>query len=491
MEVGASLVGFIGFGLTSIKTIHSFVTSIRDGPQRLQDLARALESLRAAYERTRALHDLPGILEPSPSLLKQLKQCNEDVDRFSKALVKMQMQPGDRLYSTLRKRFKLPLCEDEIKDMLGILSGHVNSFTLEISILDVRISQRNSSEISQVIAMNKHRSNLMQQHHTSLQEIRENVIRSESKIEHVQHVVDALAHKVESLPSVSTQQSALVLDMFAQLEGKFNELLFRERKMLINAPRPVNLFDIASTREDNADSLNEKVANSIRRLSALLEEKNRVTESDEAQDIIDDIETLLEQMDTAIQHIGPEGLLGRKTDFLGVEKKHRKETKRALGVLRCSPKLTINPQDWGQHRPLGGRATKSESTLARYQSRLGDWLVLTRRQWRICEAKTGDEERQEYTATIAFKPAAQGGLHHIKVSIQQLQQANGFYTFTPIVSVGRIRPSDSRVFQCVKLGLFDEFLRLLAAGEASLQDRDEVGAPLLHVSSSHTLDGVK
>ncbi|OHW94693.1 hypothetical protein CSPAE12_06632 [Colletotrichum incanum] len=137
MEVGASLVAFIGFGLTSIKTFHKFVSTIKGGPQKLQDLARALDSLRAAYERTQALQDLPGILESSPSLIEQLKRCNDDVERFSKTLVKLQIQPGDRLYDILRKAFKLSLCEDKIGDMLGIFSGYVTSFTLEIGLLDM------------------------------------------------------------------------------------------------------------------------------------------------------------------------------------------------------------------------------------------------------------------------------------------------------------------------------------------------------------------
>ncbi|KAK1970949.1 hypothetical protein LY78DRAFT_568982 [Colletotrichum sublineola] len=349
MEVGASLVAFIGFGLTSIKNFHNFVTSIRDGPQKLQDLARALDSLRAAYERTQALQDLPGILESSPSLLKQLKQCNEDVDRFSEALVQMQIQAGDRLYSTLRKKFKLPLCEDEIRGMLGIFSGHVNSFTLEISILDIRISQSNSSGISQVITRNEHQSNMIKQHHKSLQEVKEDVIRSNTKIEQVQNVVDALALKVEGLPAVSTQQSALILDKFAKLEEKFNESALRERTILDNTPRLVSTFDIAPAQKHNAESGNDRVANSIHRLSTLLDEKkNRVAESDEAQDIIDGLETLVQQMDTAIEHMEWEELSSRRTDFCSVEQEHRKDMKRALRVLRCSPKLTLNPQGWSK-----------------------------------------------------------------------------------------------------------------------------------------------
>ncbi|CCF33837.1 hypothetical protein CH063_01037 [Colletotrichum higginsianum] len=339
MEVGASLLAFIGFGLTSIKTFHKFVTSIKDGPQRLHDLARALDSLRAAYERTQALQELPGILESSPSLLDQLRRCNDDVDRFSKTLVKMQIQPGERLYSTLRKKFKLPLCEDEIRDMLGIFSGHVNSFTLEISVLDIRIAHRNSSGILQVITGTEHQSNMMKQQHTSLEEIKEDVFRSSSQIEHVQTVVNALALKVESLPAVSTQYSTSILNMLAKLEGRVNELSLQEQKMFDNTSRSVSAFDIAPGYGRNIESGNARVVGSIHRLSALLENKNQIAEFEEAEGVIDDLETLLQQMDTAIQHMGPGEPTSHRTGFQSVEKEHRKEMKRALRVLKGSPKL--------------------------------------------------------------------------------------------------------------------------------------------------------
>ncbi|WQF78571.1 Putative fungal domain of STAND protein [Colletotrichum destructivum] len=480
MEVGASLVAFIGFGLTSIKTFHKFVTSIKDGPQRLQDLARALDSLRAAYERTQALQELPGILESSPSLLEQLRRCNDDVDRFSKTLVKMQIQPGERLYSTLRKKFKLPLCEDEIRDMLSIFSGHVSSFTLEISVLDIRIAHSNSSGISQVITGTEHQSNMMKQQHTSLKEIKEDVFRSSSQIEHVQTVVNALALKVENLPAVSTQHSTSILDMLVNLEGKVNELSLREQQMFDDTLRSVSAFDIAPCSGRNMESSNARVVGSIHRLSALLDKKNRDAKSDETQDIIDDLETLLQQMDMVFQHVEPGELMSHRKGFRGVEKDHCMDMKQAIKVLKGSLKLKLNPQTWSQRGPLSGKITKRKDNIALYQSQLGDWLVSTRRQWRSCGTQAEDKEHQKYSATISFKPTAQGGSHHIKVSIQQLQQANGFYAFTPVVSIGRIRPSNSRVFQCIKLGLFDEFFRLIATGEASLQDRDEKGAPLLH-----------
>lgn len=190
---------------------------------------------------------------------------------------------------------------------------------------------------------------MMKQQHTSLEEIKEDVFRSSSQIEHVQTVVNALALKVESLPAVSTQHSTSILNMLAKLEGRVNELSLQEQKMFDNTSRYVSAFDIAPGYGRNIESGNAKVVGSIHRLSALLENKNQIAEFEEAEGVIDDLETLLQQMDTAIQHMGPWEPTSHRTGFQSsVEKEHRKEMKRALRVLKGSPKLKVNPQAWSK-----------------------------------------------------------------------------------------------------------------------------------------------
>ncbi|TKW48966.1 hypothetical protein CTA1_5111 [Colletotrichum tanaceti] len=149
---------------------------------------------------------------------------------------------------------------------------------------------------------------MMKQQQTSLKEIKEDVHRSNSQIEHVQNVVNALTLKFESLPAVSNQHSTSILNMLAKLESKVSELSLREQKISDDTSRHGSAFDIAPAHERNIESGNARVVGSIRRLSALLDEKSRVAEFDEAGGIIDDLETLLQQTDTVIQQMEPGGL---------------------------------------------------------------------------------------------------------------------------------------------------------------------------------------
>ncbi|KAL0942351.1 uncharacterized protein CTRU02_200237 [Colletotrichum truncatum] len=135
MEVGASLVAFIGFGLASIKTSCQFVSSIKDGPEKLRDLGRVLASLRAAYEHTSSLGGSHGSTCSSQSLVHLIRQCNEDVSRFETKIGRLSIQPRDRMHGILWKRLKVAINEKDVAHMLSVMSGYLNALTLEISVI--------------------------------------------------------------------------------------------------------------------------------------------------------------------------------------------------------------------------------------------------------------------------------------------------------------------------------------------------------------------
>lgn len=74
-----------------------------------------------------------------------------------------------------------------------------------------------------------------------------------------------------------------------------------------------------------------------------------------------------------------------------------------------------------------------------------------------------------------------GRLLKASVSKATSPQWRGFFTFTPTISVSRIVPSNSAVFGHIRMGCLDGLIRLFDGGLASMWDRDELGASLLHV----------
>lgn len=137
VEAGATIVGLVGFGLTSLKTIYQFVSNMKDGPEKVRDLANDLKTLQAAYERIEALDDLPGIFASSPSLTNLLKDCNESIAKLERKIGKLQVQRNDRFHGVVWKRLKMAFNDDEIAHTLGVLSGYVAKFTLEINVVNL------------------------------------------------------------------------------------------------------------------------------------------------------------------------------------------------------------------------------------------------------------------------------------------------------------------------------------------------------------------
>ncbi|KAF4475364.1 Palmitoyltransferase AKR1 [Colletotrichum fructicola Nara gc5] len=168
VEAGATIVGLVGYGLTSLKTFYQFISNVKDGPEKVQDLANNLKSLQAAYERIQALGDLPGIFASSPSLTDLLKDCNENIERLQEKIGKLQVQPSDKFPGVVWKRLKMALNDDEIAQDLSILSSYVNKFTLEISVIELRLVHQNAGHMSQLVAGGERQMTMAKQQHTML-----------------------------------------------------------------------------------------------------------------------------------------------------------------------------------------------------------------------------------------------------------------------------------------------------------------------------------
>ena len=98
-----------------------------------------------------------------------------------------------------------------------------------------------------------------------------------------------------------------------------------------------------------------------------------------------------------------------------------------------------------------------------------------------------DEEKEEFSGTITFLPLAKSGrTRMLQVSMRQDELMDVFLSTIPSLSVNRIIPSDSLVFNVVEEGRLMELRQLLGNGTASLRDHDEDGRSLLFVKPLRT-----
>jgi hypothetical protein len=91
----------------------------------------------------------------------------------------------------------------------------------------------------------------------------------------------------------------------------------------------------------------------------------------------------------------------------------------------------------------------------------------------------------EFAATVNFLPASSFLTTKISACFRQSITRDGIHTLHPTISAHMMVPSDSEVFNCIKEGDFDSFLKLLRNGKASQRNCDQCGRSLLNVRVGH------
>ena len=139
--------------------------------------------------------------------------------------------------------------------------------------------------------------------------------------------------------------------------------------------------------------------------------------------------------------------------------------------------------------PTTCQMTKHEYTKALIKSSNGILTVSKNKRMRVqndqSERKISNTVSywETYTAVRLLLRGCDLPAMLLKASIREATspQSTGHFTLTPTISVSRIVPTKSEVFQCALMGRLDGLIQLLHEGKASLHDRDERGASILHV----------
>jgi hypothetical protein len=89
---------------------------------------------------------------------------------------------------------------------------------------------------------------------------------------------------------------------------------------------------------------------------------------------------------------------------------------------------------------------------------------------------------QEFLGTLCFFPTSPMSSFMVIASVYQSEVRGGTFSDIPRLSVSRLLPTCSTVFQLARDGQVEELQSLILQKKASLSDRDINGHSLLHVS---------
>ncbi|KAH8738057.1 hypothetical protein BGZ61DRAFT_583072 [Ilyonectria robusta] len=430
LRAGASVVDFLKVALTSAKTIHDVLSAIKDGPEGVERLTNEVAQLQHILER---LSQIPfGNATDVAEMADLARKCANDVAVFESRLQRLQLSGADCRRARFRRRIQITFSDKDLEQMRDVIRAHV--------------------------LMLNFRLNLVQTTQLSL----------------------------------STTQSSEILGLLQQLKGDV-AALHQSRASGNDQPaapahsHAMEVDDEASVPPSTDDTALDE---SISRLTKLVAEKECTVDSEDAEQLIQDLETLLASAQRNEIESSHEVTPDHPTSDHSEGEAVWKELKLVNNLISSAPSLTIN-----RNAQLGvisnvPQGTIIEQTRKRKEIDLSNGVLsistVKRRRRYLGNRNNNDDNKgsKDFVAKLVFKPNNAHAM--IAVSVNQGQVLfDSFISMAPRVSAINILPKDSLVFQLAAGGKVQDLMALVAEGKASLRDHDTEGWSLLHHAIRH------
>ncbi|KPM42617.1 hypothetical protein AK830_g3921 [Neonectria ditissima] len=429
LSVGASVVTFLGLALASAKTIHDVLLAIKDGPKSVQRLSDDVAQLQGILDRLSQLAF--GSETDMTELASLAKRCADDVGVFEARLRHLNLFSADGRSGRLWRRIKTSLSDKDLEQMRDIIKGHILLPNFRLNLVQTTQLSLSTSQSSEILSL--------------LQQLKGDV---------------AALHQ----PKPSEPQSKETL--------MSSDMMVDEDEAL-KQPQPV----------DTA------LEQSITRLIHSVAEKECTVDSEDAEQLIQDLETLLvsAQKTEPLPNLETSPPKGPRRNRDEMEENVWRELKLSTNLILSAPSIAIN-----QRARLGFINTIPQGTIIKQDRKrkaidLGNGvLTVSTVKRRRMPSRGGhqhgrDKSKKDFVATLMFKPKNSRSM--IAVSVNQGQVlCDSFTSMSPRISVINIVPKDSLIFDLAFEGEVEELMSFVAEGKGSLHDHDTDGQSLLHVS---------
>ncbi|OIW24632.1 ankyrin [Coniochaeta ligniaria NRRL 30616] len=425
LSAGASVIAFVGLALSSVKAIHDILSAVKDGPQTVKRLADEVKQLGDILVRLPQLQINTINSADLAELTSLSSQCNLDLSSFSAKLRRLSHSEGDRRVGGIWKRLKTAITEKDLDHMRDSIRHYTSVLNFRVALLTVAQSATQSAEMLDILRQ----------------------LRTEVRGQYMSTVPDPTAsmHTVEEVE------------------------------------------EVVSDATQESDPHETKLQESIDRLIALVQEKECTVESEDAEQLIADLQTLLDSAQANEQSPIPAQSAAEVQGVSTVDREHNvyKELKLASSLIFSATSISVNStgaRDTMNHMP-DGAILQQQRKRKTIDIGSGSLVVETNRRRHINEgreASTGGGGR-DFIAKILFQPNS--GQSLLSISVRQGQILSGSVLSIPRVLLSNIIPTGSMVFTIAAKGQVEELMSLIADGKASLQDRDPSGVSLLHCAA--------
>lgn len=430
LSTGASVLAFVGLALSSAKAIYEVLSAVKDGPQNVKSVADAAKQLGDILDRIAQLQ-VETIDDADMAKLAALSSHYEaDLAEFTSRLKRLHLSQDERRVGRLWKRLKAAITEKELAYMRERIRDHIGVVNTWLTVLT-------TARISQI--------------------------------------------------SLSVTQSSQILDLLLKLQAEFHGSL--PSKDSKQPPSDASPQPARSSIAQASDGVDAKLEEVIDRLVLAVKDKKCTVDSDDAEELMADLQTLLDSArEKELQPI-PSGTAadmeritssGTPTDVL-------KELKLASSLIFSAPSISLNLTGRASpaHPPAEDFTLQQDRKSKVIDIGRGTLTVTTNNRRRVYN-RVNDSSHpasrggKDFTAQILFRSSKSNTLLFISVTQRQLLQ--GSFSGIPRALHGNIIPEDSYVFEMARNGCVADLMSLLAQRKASLRDRGPGGWSLLHVS---------
>ncbi|KAF4459111.1 hypothetical protein FALBO_14132 [Fusarium albosuccineum] len=428
VSAGASVVTFITLAFSASKTIHNVLSSIKDGPRVIRDLGDEISQLQSILGRISQISFDPVDVNDVTELGGLGRKCADDMTSFESKLKHVNVSEADGRSGRLWRKLKHCLTEKGLEQMRQVIRGHVQLLTIRLTLMQTQQLSLSATQSTEIL-------NLLQQ---------------------LKHDVTTL-HK----NSVSAENS----DMSPTGSGS--------RVVELNS-------------SETMPSTDSTLTESITRLVKLVDEKTCVVESDNAEQLLDDLEHLLKsiQRAEAAKDSAEKAVYSSQVDHSKSED-FSKELRLVTSLVLSAPSININ-----QTGPLRFLTDIPEGTIIHQQRKrktieIADGVITWTSSKRRRKSPTlGDIEDitrvREFWSKIVFKPRNTN--HMLMLSVNQGKVLfDSFASMLPRITVSNILPAESLVFKLAAGGRIQDLIRLVSEDRGSLNDHDTNGWSLLHI----------
>ncbi|KAF4446201.1 hypothetical protein F53441_10177 [Fusarium austroafricanum] len=399
---GASIATFLTIAFSVTKSIHETLCAIKDGPQLIAFLRDEVAQLQGVLQRLSRV-SLVSVDASDISELEGLaKKCQDDLVGFASKLQSLDASSADGRKERFWRKVKQSLAEKDLDQIRHVVRGHVQILTVRLNLIQIQQGSFTATQSTQIFGL--------------LQQLRQDVAALQ---------ISATSRQVSADESTFTQP-------------------------MIKEPNE------KETEHPPGTSLDE----SINRLMLLLEKKPCVVESDDSQELIEDLECLLQSIQRDARLLDSKIIYQPESDDVS------KEMKLITSLVLSAPSMRINKH--GPARPFtdtrhGFRVSqeKKRKTINGHDGIVT--INVTKRRRKLISCGENDQDNGELTREFLTKLTYESKSKKKMLSLWVNQNHQLLF--------------DSFMTQ---EGSVEELLKFIAGGRASLHDHDTNGWSLLH-----------